>query len=86
MENEQSDKDIDYVMKNSYDSLIIDIDKTIEEFIVFTIDDEVIEIEQGKGERSKFIDGMINYFETIEEFEKCQNLINLKVAVIKNGD
>lgn len=76
----------DYVMRASYDSLIIDFNKTIDEFIVFTINDEVIEIEQHTGHRSKYIDIMIKYFESIEEFEKCKCLIDLKKVVINNGD
>jgi len=86
MKNNQSGDTLDYVMRTSFDSLMMDTDRTIDEFIVFTVDDEVIEIDQGTGERSKFIDGMIKYFESIEEFEKCQSLVDLKTIIIENGD
>ena len=86
MSTEESRENLDYVMNTSYDSLIMDADRTIDEFIVFTKDDEVIEIEQGTGERSIFIDVMIEYFESIEEFERCQKLIELKQIIIENGN
>ena len=86
MSNIESGDNLDYVMRTSYESLMIDTEKTINEFIVFTRDDEVIEIERGLGERSKFIDVMIQYFEDAEVFEFCANLVKLKRAVIEDGD
>jgi hypothetical protein len=86
MSTEQSRENLDYVMTTSYDSLMMDTDRTIDEFIVFTKDDEVVEILQGTGERSIFIDGMIEYFESVEEFERCQKLINLKSIILENGN
>ena len=86
MSKEESGENLDYVMITSYDSLMMDTERTIDEFIVFTKDDEVVEIEKGTGERSKFIDVMIDYFESVEEFERCQRLIDLKAIVIENGN
>lgn len=77
---------LDYIMRASYDSLMMDVEKTIDEFIVFSEDDEVVEIERGRGERSIFIDGMIKYFESIEEYEKCATLIDLKRTVLEHGN
>lgn len=84
--NIESDDNLDFVMRTSYNSLMLNINSTIEEFIVYTFNSEVIEIEHGTGERSKFINGMIKYFEEIEEYEKCNELLKLRLRIIKNGD
>ena len=84
--NCETRENLDYIMRASYDSLMMDIDKTIDEFVVFSEDSDVIEIDRGRGERSKFINGMIKYFESTEEFEKCQALVDLKEIIIENGD
>jgi hypothetical protein len=85
MTGDQQDN-INYIMQTSYNSLMLDFNVTVQEFIVFTEEDDIIEIKQGTGERSKFIDKMIEYFESIEEFEKCQNLLELKETIINSGD
>tara|TARA_B110000858_G_C17804551_1_gene477193 strand:- start:2070 stop:2231 length:162 start_codon:yes stop_codon:yes gene_type:complete len=53
---------------------------------VFKDSDRLIEIPHGIGQRSKFIDLMVKYFEMSEEFEKCIRLIKLKELVEMAGD
>jgi hypothetical protein len=53
---------------------------------VFKDDDRLIEIPHGIGQRSKFIDLMVKYFEALEEYEKCDKLMKLKELVIMAGD
>jgi len=86
MEIENNPSDLDYVMRLSYESLIFDIEKTLEEFIVFTDGDEVVELKGGTGERSQYIDTLIKYFENTEEFEKCKSLLDLKNIIIERGN
>jgi len=38
------------------------------------------------GQRSKFIDKMMDFFEKVEEYEKCQELLKLKKMIIDIGD
>lgn len=74
------------LIRKSYDSLMSNVNLTLEEFIVYSINGEVIEIPYGTGERSKFIDVMISYFEKTEEFEKCKELLKLRALVVNNGN
>ena len=53
---------------------------------MFKDNDRLIEIPHGIGQRSKFIDLMIEYFEDCEEYEKCNKLMKLKELVIMAGD
>ena len=83
-ENKTNSEDLDYVMRLSYMSLISDTRKTLKEFIVFTDGDEVVELKGGTGEKTQYIDTLIKYFENIEEFEKCKDLLDLKHLVEKS--
>lgn len=47
---------------------------------------DMIEIPHGVGQRSKFIKLLIEYFESLEEYEKCDTLMKLKSLVITAGD
>jgi hypothetical protein len=53
---------------------------------VFQEGKDLIEIPHSMGERSKFIELLIEYFETLEEYEKCDTLMKLKALVIMAGD
>jgi hypothetical protein len=53
---------------------------------VFSEGKNTIEIPHGEGQRSKFIDIIIEYFEELEEYEKCDTLLQLKKTVIMAGD
>jgi hypothetical protein len=80
-EIKNNSEDLDYIMRLSYKSLTSDIKKTLEEFIVFTDGDEVVELKGGTGEKAQYIDTLIKYFENTEEFEKCKNLLDLKRTI-----
>ena len=73
--------EIDHVMRSSYKSLTLDIESTLNRFIVFNDDDEIIEISDNKKEKKLFLDKLIHYFEEIEEFEKCQEILDLKKMI-----
>jgi len=81
-----SNKDKDSLMRASYYQITRNFTKTVNRFIVFKDNERLIEIPHGIGQRSRFIDLMIIYFESLEEYEKCQRLIKLKELVIMAGD
>mgnify|MGYP000886644621 CR=1 FL=1 len=81
-----SNSDRDSLMRASYYQITRNFTKTVNRFIVFKDNDRLIEIPHGIGQRSKFIDLMVEYFETQEEYEKCNKLMKLKELVIMAGD
>ena len=60
--------------------------KTVNRFIVYKEGTQNIEIPHGIGQRSKYIDLLVNYFSSEEEYEKCSVLQELKDLVIMAGD
>lgn len=81
-----SNSDRDSLMRASYYQITRNFTKTVNRFIVFKDNDRLIEIPHGISQRSKFIDLMIEYFEKLEEYEKCTKLMKLKELVIMAGD
>lgn len=81
-----SKSDKDSLMRASYYQITRNFTKTVNRFIVFKDEDRLIEIPHGIGQRSKFIDLMVKYFEEIEEYEKCERLMKLKELVMMAGD
>jgi len=81
-----SNSDRDSLMRASYYQITRNFTKTVNRFIVFKDNDRLIEIPHGIGQRSKFIDLMIEYFEKLEEYEKCNKLMKLKELVIMAGN
>jgi hypothetical protein len=81
-----SNTDKDSLMRASYYQITRNFTKTVNRFIVFKDNERLIEIPHGIGQRSKFIDLMIRYFEELEEYEKCNKLVKLKELVIMAGD
>lgn len=81
-----SNSDKDSLMRASYYQITRNFTKTVNRFIVFKDDERLIEIPHGIGQRSKFIDLMVKYFEDIEEYEKCERLMKLKELVIMAGN
>jgi len=53
---------------------------------VFQEGKDLIEIPHGIRQRSKFIELLIEYFEKMEEYEKCDTLMKLKALVLMAGD
>lgn len=80
----KSDKD--NLMRASYYQITRNFTKTVNRFIVFKDNDRLIEIPHGIGQRSRFIDLMVKYFENVEEYEKCERLMKLKELVIMAGN
>ncbi len=76
------DKDLDRLMRSSYQSLVADEEQSLISFIVFNSDDEVIQIDVTK-DKIVYLNGIIKYFEGIEEFEKCEDLLRLKKTILK---
>lgn len=81
-----SKSDKDSLMRASYYQITRNFTKTVNRFVVFKDVERLIEIPHGIGQRSKFIDLMVKYFENIEEYEKCKRLMNLKELVIMAGN
>jgi len=81
-----SNSDKDSLMRASYYQITRNFTKTVNRFIVFKDNDRLIEIPHGISQRSRFIDLMIDYFEKLEEYEKCNKLLKLKELVIMAGD
>jgi hypothetical protein len=76
----------DNIMRSSYYTLTRNFTKTVNRFIVFQEGKDLIEIPHGMKQRSKFIELLIEYFEKMEEYEKCDTLMKLKALVIMAGD
>ncbi len=81
-----TNSDKDSLMRASYYQITRNFTKTVNRFVAFKDDDRLIEIPHGIGQRSKFIDLMVRYFESLEEYEKCNKLMKLRELVIMAGD
>jgi hypothetical protein len=81
-----SNNDKDSLMRASYYQVTRNFTKTVNRFVVFKDNERLIEIPHGIGQRSRFINLMIKYFEELEEYEKCNKLVKLKELVIMAGD
>ena len=75
-----SNTDRDSLMRASYYQITRNFTKTVNRFIVFKDNERLIEIPHGIGQRSRFIDLMIKYFEEVEEYEKCAEIVKLQNA------
>jgi len=73
-------------MRSSYYIITKDFTRTVNRFIVYQDGTNKIEIPHGEGERSKFIDILLNYFIELEEYEKCDTLKKLRELVVEIGD
>ncbi len=76
----------DQLMRQSYSIITRNFTKTVNRFIAFQDGKNTIEIPHGLGQRSKFIQLLIEYFVELEEYEKCDTLMKLKELVIMAGD
>ncbi len=76
----------DQLMRQSYSIITRNFTKTVNRFIAFQEGKNTIEIPHGLGQRSKFIQLLIEYFVELEEYEKCDTLMKLKELVIMAGD
>jgi hypothetical protein len=76
----------DQLMRSSYSIITRNFTKTVNRFIAFQDGKNTIEIPHGLGQRSKFIQLLIEYFVELEEYEKCDTLMKLKELVIMAGD
>jgi hypothetical protein len=76
----------DALMRAAYYTLTRNFTKTVNRFVVFKDGENIVEIPHGIGQRSKFIDVLILYFEEQEEYEKCDKLLKLKELVEMAGD
>jgi hypothetical protein len=76
----------DSLMRSSYYIITRNFTKTVNRFIVYQDSKNTIDIPHGIGQRSGFIDLLIEYFVELEEYEKCETLKKLKELVIMAGD
>lgn len=76
----------DSLMRSSYYIITRNFTKTVNRFIVYQDSKNTIDIPHGIGQRSAFIDLLIDYFVGLEEYEKCDTLKKLKDLVIMAGD
>ena len=79
------DSDKDYIMRKSYEALTVNETNTLSNFIVFGEDNYSFEIED-YNQKLEYLNGIIQYFEAIEEYEKCQMLLNLKNKIIEKSN
>ncbi len=86
VENFTSKDDRDAMLRASYYILTKNFTKTINRFVVFQDGKEIVHIPHGIGQRSRYIDMLIKYFEELEEYEKCSKLSKLRAEVIEFGD
>lgn len=76
----------DSLMRSSYYIITKDFTRTVNRFLVYQDGINKIEIPHGEGERSKFIDILLDYFIELEEYEKCDTLKKLRELVVEIGD
>lgn len=76
----------DSLMRSSYYIITKNFTKSVNRFVVYKDNTNTIDIPHGIGQRSEFIDLLIGYFITMEEYEKCEKLLKLKELVIMAGD
>lgn len=81
-----NDDSVDSLMRESYEELTKNFSQTLTRFIVFKNNEKAVEIPCGVGQRIKYINELIKYFENLEEYEKCIELNKLKELVEKDGD
>jgi len=79
-------EDRDSLMRSSYYTITRNFTKTVNRFIVFKEGNDIIEIPHGVGQRSDFIDILVDYFEELEEYEKCDKLMKLRELVMMAGN
>jgi hypothetical protein len=84
--NDNIGDDRDSLMRSSYYIITRNFTKTVNRFVVFRDGSNIIDIPHGIGQRSKFIDVLLQYFIELEEYEKCDVLSKLKELVIMAGD
>ena len=82
----EKDEDKDSLMRTSYYIITRNFTKTVNRFVVFRNDGKSIEIPHESGNRVKFINMLVEYFEGLEEYEKCEKLLKLKELIIMAGD
>jgi|TARA_B110000908_G_C10096719_1_gene376657 hypothetical protein len=82
----EKDEDKDSLMRTSYYIITRNFTKTVNRFVVFRNDGKSIEIPHESGHRVKFINMLVEYFEGLEEYEKCEKLLKLKELIIMAGD
>ena len=73
----------DSLMRSSYYILTRNFTKTINRFVVYNDGSHTIDIPHGIGQRSKFVDVLIEYFVELEEYEKCA-ILQKKIVDINN--
>ena len=76
----------DSLMRSSYYLITRNFTKTVNRFIVYQDSKNTIDIPHGEGQRSMFIELLMEYFVGLEEYEKCDALKKLKELVITAGD
>lgn len=76
----------DSLMRSSYYIITKNFTNTVNRFVVYKDGTNTIDIPHGIGQRSLFIDLLIEYFIELEEYEKCNTLKKLKELVIMAGD
>jgi hypothetical protein len=81
-----SGEERDSLMRSSYYIITKNFTKTVNKFIVYKDDTNIIDIPHGTGQRISFIDILIEYFISLEEYEKCDMLKKLKELVVMTGD
>tara|TARA_Y100000389_G_C17162168_1_gene364935 strand:- start:84 stop:344 length:261 start_codon:yes stop_codon:yes gene_type:complete len=86
MELHYSSENKDSLMRASFEILTKNFTKSVNRFIVYKEGSQNIEIPHGIGQRSKYIDLLINHFTECEEYEKCSMLQELRELVTMAGD
>jgi hypothetical protein len=77
------DDELDKLIRKCYKSMVkSDINNT---FIIYEDNDEIVEIPYDVEKRLLAIDKLIFYFQEIEEYEMCHQLVLLKQKASKFG-
>jgi hypothetical protein len=79
MENEIENTEF---VKKSYDCVIAPNPRGV--LVIYEEGGETVEVHLNKWQKIKVIDKLISYYENLEEYEKCENLLRKKQYIIVN--
>lgn len=70
--------ELELLMKAIFNTLLVNKGRSLKYFVIFDEGDTIINIPNNYNERLEVINTLLSYFETSEEYEKCQELLLFK--------
>jgi hypothetical protein len=70
--------ELEFLMKSAFNTILSNKNRALRYFVIYEEGDTVIDIPDNFQNRILFLEKLINYFESTEEYEKCQELFTFK--------